>query len=127
MNALVPAVAAALIIVGLLVFRSGLRPPPDRSALPDRRRLLRRRVTRKQLVMAGFGLAAGVIAWVVLRARRWLRTRRSMPTASTVSPLSATHETQPAYPGAPVAHPRMPAPAPSGAGSAGEAPVPEHS
>jgi hypothetical protein len=74
-----------------------------------------------------FLVLAGVIAWVVLRARRWLRTRRSMPTASTVSPLSATHETQPAYPGAPVAHPRMPAPAPSGAGSAGEAPVPEHS
>ena len=65
MNALVPAVAAALIIVGMLVPRACLRPPPDRLALPDRRALLRRRVTRKQLVMAGFGLAAGVIAWLV--------------------------------------------------------------
>lgn len=78
-----------------------------------------------------FLVLAGVIGWVVLRSRRWLRTRRSTPTASTVSPPSATHQTQPAYPGAPVAHPSVPASAPasapSGAGPAVEAPAPDQS
>lgn len=69
MNALAPAVGAALVVLGVIVLRVGLQPPPDRSSTPERRWLRRSRgsqvAARKRLILAGVGLALGVAVWVV--------------------------------------------------------------
>jgi len=67
MTALVPAVAGALVVAGLLGLLIGLRKAPVVESVPGRPRSSRRRraVARRTriLLLAGFG--AGIVAWLI--------------------------------------------------------------
>ena len=86
MTALVPAVAGALVVAGLLGLLIGLRKAPVVESVPGRPRSSRRRraVARRTriLLLAGFG--AGIVAWLITG---WPLAVLSAPVAAVGLPM----------------------------------------
>jgi Flp pilus assembly protein TadB len=64
MTALVPGVAGALIVAGILAAFVGLRPAPERHA-PATQTLRRIQISRRTRLMIVIGLGIGLVGWLV--------------------------------------------------------------
>lgn len=87
MTALLPAAAGALLVAGILGVVAGLRPTPPRARAPRTTTPLASRlahVSRRTRVLAGLGLAAGV---VVAALTGWLLALVLLPAAAAGLPV----------------------------------------
>lgn len=88
MIALVPALAGALMVVGLLGLVAGLRRVPVTPTKPGERRLARgRAITRRTRLLLLGGLVAGVLGWL---ATGWVLALPSGPVAAVGLPMLLT-------------------------------------